>query len=160
MNVLRCTIIDRSGGVSFLTHGDALPALVAACTSNPGDLDELLVRAEPYYHSLYEYVHAGLAVFDEHNVKGHYEPIHKALTTLPRHKQPVFRVVDDLTREASLRPVKAGAVIFNLKAKRIVQLVNSYREIRRMGRGRVFDGNGLTDKTFSYRLPEEWALVP
>lgn len=160
MNVLRCTIIDDSGGVSFLTHGDALPALVAACTSNPDTFDELLRRADPYYHNLADYVYSGLAVFDEHNTNGHYDAIHKALTTLPRHRQPVFRIVDDLTREASLRPVKAGAVIFNLKAKRIVQMMNSYREIQRSGRARVFDGSGHTGEVFSYRLPEEWALVP
>ncbi len=160
MNMLRCTVIDRTGGVSFLADGDALPALVAACTSNPRDLAELLNRAEPFYHSLSDYVLAGLAIFDEHNLAGHYDPIHKALTTLPRHRQPVFRVVDTLTREASLRPVKAGAVIFNLPAKRIVQIANSYKVIRRMGHGRVFDGCGLTGATFSYRLPEEWALVP
>lgn len=160
MNVLRCTIVDGRGAVSFITHGDALPALVAACTSNPDTLEEFLERAEPYYRGLSEYVLSGLAVFDEHNTKGHYEAIHKALTTLPRHKQPVFRVVDDLTREASLRPVKAGAIIFNLRAKRIVQLVNSYREIRRSGHGRIFDGRSHTSAVFSYRLPAEWALVP
>jgi len=160
MNVLRCTIIDEGGGVSFLTHGDALPALVAACTSNPSTIGDLLDRAEPYYHNLCDYVYSGLAVFDEHNAAGNYDTVHKALTTLPRHKQPVFRIVDDLTREASLRPVKAGAVLFNLKAKRIIQMVNSYREIRRTGRGRIFDGSEHTGAFFSYRLPEEWALVP
>ena len=160
MNVLRCTVIDDSGGVSFLTHGDALPALAAACAGNPQTVDELLNSVEPYYHNLSEYVQDGLAIFDEHNARGHYDVIHRQLTRLPRHKQPVFRVVDDLTREASLRPVKAGAVIFNLKAKRIVQMVNSYREIRRTGDGRIFDGAQLTETRFRYRLPEEWALVP
>lgn len=160
MNVLRCTVIDRHGGISFLTHGDALPALVAACSTSPLTIDDLLTDAEPYYKNLSDYVYAGLAVFDEHNTPGHYEAIHKELTTLPRYKQPVFRIVDDLTREASLRPVKAGAVIFNLKAKRIVQMVNSYREIRRTGLGHIFDGLGPTGAVFRYRLPEEWALVP
>jgi hypothetical protein len=160
MNVLRCTIIDPASGVSFLTHGDALPALVAACSGSPRSIEEFLRLVEPYYQSLSDYVEAGLAVFDEHNVEGHYDEIHRQLTTVPRHRQPVFRVVDDLTREASLRPVKAGAVIFNLKAKRIVQMVNSYREIRRTGRGRFFDGSSHTGAVFRYRLPEEWALVP
>jgi len=160
MNVLRCTVIDPNGGISFLTHGDALPALVAACAENPQTVDGFLTNVEPYYHSLYEYVQAGLAVFDEHNATGRYEVIHKALIRLARHKQPVFRVVDDLTREASLRPVKAGAVIFNLQAKRIVQMVNSYKEIRRSGRGRFFDGSRHTEAVFRYKLPEEWALVP
>lgn len=160
MNVIRCTIIDRGGAVSFVTHADALPALVAACAASPRTIEELLGLTEPYYRSLKEYVLSGLAVFDEHNVQGHYEAIHKALITLPRHKQPVFRVVDELTREASLRPVKAGAVIFNLPAKRIIQIVNSYREIRRSGSGRVFDGTSHTNAVYRYRLPEEWALVP
>lgn len=160
MNVLRCTVIDKSGAVSFIVHVDALPALVAACTANPKDLAGLLALAEPHYRGLSDYVFSGLAVFDEHNTPGHYERIHKALTTLPRHQQPVFRVVDDLTREASLRPVKAGAVIFNLPAKRIVQIANSSQEIRRRGRARVFDGRRHTDTTFTYHLPDEWALVP
>lgn len=160
MNVLRCTVIDQSGAVSFLTHGDALPALVAACASNPGSIDELLLYADSFYGSLHDYVLSSLAVFDEHNAAGHYDTIHRQLITRPRHKQPVFRVVDDLTREASLRPVKAGAVIFNLKEKRIVQMVNSYREIRRSGQGRIFNGREHTGRVFRYRLPEEWALVP
>lgn len=160
MNVLRCTVIDRTGAISFLTHGDSLPALVAACTVSPETVEEFLSGVDPFYRNLADYVRDGLAVFDEHNVGGHYEEIHQQLTRVPRHKQPVFRVVDDLTREASLRPVKAGAVIFNLKAKRIVQMVNSYQEIRRTGRGRFFDGAQHTEATFRYRLPEEWALVP
>lgn len=160
MNVLRCTVIDDSGGVSFLTHGDALPALVKACAANPSNVLAFLDAAEPYYHNIADYVLSGVAIFDEHNTNGRYDAIHKVITTLPRHKQPVFRIVDDLTREASLRPVKAGLVIFNLKAQRIVQMVNSYREIQRTGRARVFDGSTLTEESFSYRLPPEWSLVP
>src|SRR3990170_6335453 len=160
MNLIRCTIVDRQGAVSFVAHGDALPALVAACAANPRSLDELLSLSEPYYGNLKEYVEAGLAVFDERNVRGRYEAIHEILSRKPPDAQPVFRVVDGATREASLRPVKAGAIIFNLKAKRIVQLMNSYREIRRSGHGRVFDGSSYTETVFSYRLPGEWALVP
>ena len=54
MNVLRCTIVDPEGAVSFVAHGDALPALVAGCASNPGSLLELLARAEPFYQNLSE----------------------------------------------------------------------------------------------------------
>jgi hypothetical protein len=160
MNVIRCTVIDEMGGVSFLTHGDALPALVKACATNPPSVTSLLDAADPYYHDLADYVLTGIAVFDEYNTRGRYDAIHKALTTLPRHRQPTFRIVDALTQEASLRPVKAGLVIFNLKARRIIQMVNSYREIQRTGRFRVFDGSSLTDDVFSYRLPADWALVP
>lgn len=160
MNFIRCTIVDRRGVVSFVAHGDALPALVAACAAGPADLEELLALSEPYYRRLREYVNAGLAVFDELNVPGRYGAIHETLRRSPPHEQPVFRVVDGVTREASLRPVKAGAIIFNLRARRIVQLMNSYREIRRSGHAHIFDGSGYTETVFSYRLPKEWALVP
>jgi hypothetical protein len=160
MNLIRCTVVDRRGAVSFVAHCDALSALVAACAASPCSLEELLELSEPYYRGLRDYVEAGLAVFDEMNVCGRYEAIHETLRGTPPHAQPVFRVVDSITREASLRPVKAGAIIFNLKAKRIVQLMNSYREIRRSGHGHIFDGGGHTGTVFSYRLPREWALVP
>src|SRR3990172_4754829 len=160
MNLIRCTIVDRGGAVSFVAHADALPSLVAACTANPSGLDELLALSEPYYRGLREYVETGLAVFDETNVRGRYGVIHETLRRTAAALQPVFRVADSLTREASLRPVNAGAIIFNLKAKRIVQIMNSYREIRRIGHARIFDGSGYTDAVFSYRLPREWALVP
>ncbi len=160
MNLIRCTIVDRRGAVSFVAHCDVLSALVAACAASPPSRGELLDLSEPYYGNLRDSVEAGLAVFDERNVRGRYNAIHEALRSTPPHEQPVFRVVDGITREASLRPVKAGAIIFNLKAKRIVQLMNSYREIRRSGRGRIFDGSGYTGTVFIYRLPREWALVP
>ncbi|HET9200945.1 MAG TPA: hypothetical protein VFO84_08225 [Dehalococcoidia bacterium] len=160
MNLLRCTLIDRDGGISFVIDGDALPALTAACAEDPQRIDHLLHTAERYYGGITDRVSNGLAIFDERNVAGHYETIHRALATCPPGTEPVFRVVDELTREASLKPAKAGAIVFNLIAKRIVQVMNSYREIKRSGRARVFDGRSLTSTTFSYRLPREWALVP
>jgi len=158
VNVIRCTVVDERGAVSFIVHADALSALTAACSTNPSSLQELLEGTEPYY--LKEQVLNGLAIFEERNARGNYQVIHQALTFFAPHEQPVFRVVDDLTREISLRPVKAGAVVFNLRAKRIIQIVNTYQEIRRTGRARVFDGSGLTDTVYSYRLPRDWALVP
>lgn len=160
MNLLRFTVVDPHGSVSFIAHGDALPALLKACAANPKTLDELLALADQYFHGLHEQVTNGLAIFDERNAPGNYDAIHQALAFCQPHEQPVFRVVDEVTREMSLRPVKAGAIIFNLKAKRIIQLQNSYYQIARSGRGRVFDGVSLTNHTFSYRLPADWALVP
>lgn len=160
MNLLRLTLIDARGGVSFVAHGEALPALLRACASGPATIDELLERAEPLYAGLRERVDNGLAMFDERNTPGNYDAIHAALRHARPEESPLFRVVDEITREASLRPVKAGAIIINLLDRRIIQLQNAYQEIRRAGRGRVWDGERLTDSTFTYRLPKEWALVP
>ena len=160
MNLVRCTVVDDQGAVSFVTDGDALPALVAACAQNPRQLAELLAITDGFYHDLRDRVLNGLAVFDELNAPGKYDAIHQACAYCAPHEQPVFRVVDDVTREMSKQAVKAGVVLFNLRAKRIVQIQNSYREIQRSGRARVFDGRALTNSVFSYRLPREWAIVP
>jgi hypothetical protein len=160
MNLLRLTLIDPSGGVSFVAHGEALPALLRACASGPATIDDLLERAEPYYHGLREHVANGLAMFDERNVPGNYETIHRSLALAAPDESPLFRIVDEETREASLRPVKAGAIIINLSDRRIVQIQNGYREIRRSGRGTIWDGERMTEATFTWRLPKEWSLVP
>ena len=160
MNLLRLTIVDPSGAVSFVGHGEGLPALMRACTTNPRTLAELLERAEPYYSGLHERVDNGLVMFDERNLPGNYAAIHYALSAVKPEETPVFRVVDDTTREASLRPVKAGCVVINLKERRVITLQNGYIAITRNGRGEVFDGERLTGATFIYRLPQTWSLVP
>ena len=160
MNLLRFTLIDHAGAVSFVADADVLPALLRGCQQGPATSAELLHHAESYYHGIEERVLNGLAMFDERNVPGNYEAVHQALAFCAPHQQPPFRVVDDLTRDASLQPVKAGAILFNLVRRRIVQLQNSYREITRAGRGRFFDGERLTRRIYDYKLPSEWQLVP
>ncbi len=73
---------------------------------------------------------------------------------------PVFRVIDDATRNESLQPVKVGLIIFNLRAKRIVQVQNSYGVLHRSDRGRYFENGQPTDRLYFYRLPSDWSLVP
>jgi hypothetical protein len=160
MNLLRLTIVDPRGAVSFVAHGEALPALMRACTTNPRTLDELLDRSEPYYVGLRDRVANGVAMFDERNTPENYGHIHRALEGLAPDETPVFRIVDDITREASLRPAKAGCVVINLMARRVITLQNAYIAITRNGRGEVFDGERLTGTTFVYRLPQTWSLVP
>ena len=160
MDLFRFTIIDEEDAVSFIAHAEALPALLKALARRPDTLEELLDSTLPYYFDLRDRVFNGVALFDERNAPGNYEAIHEELRSRPAHEQPVFRVVDDETREASLRPVKAGCVIVNLLAKRIVQIQNTYQEIGRKGRGRIFDGERVTESVYFYRLPREWQLVP
>ena len=160
MNLMRVTIVDPSGTISFITDADALFALAAACSRNPSTADELLQYADANFGGLRERVLNGLAIFDERNTPGNYDAFHQAIAFCAPHELPPFRVVDAETREVSLRPVKTGAVLFNLKSKRIVQLANSYREITRTGRAPIFDGEHHTGRMFTYRLPRDWAIVP
>jgi hypothetical protein len=77
---------------------------------------------------------------------------------LSRH--PVLRVLDEETRHESLEPVSIGLVIFNLPAKRIIQVQNSYGVLKRSDRGRYFENGQPTERLYFYRLPGDWSLLP
>ena|SRR5207253_6174447 len=164
MFVMRFTVIDPEGTVSFVAPCSALKALVAACSKAPTDLESLLMASTRYDTELKDHVLNGLAVFDEQNVHGSYEQIHDAISHADElrshHEMPAFRVVDETTRKASLHPVKAGLVLFNLKERRIVQVQNTYADIKRRDRGRIHEGGVPTRRLYHYELPREWQIVP
>ena len=160
MGLMRFTVVDARSTVSFIGPDRALHALVAACATGADSLEELLDRVAPFVGELRERVLSGLAVFDEHNSRGNTRWIHAAFDYLRSEETPVFRVLDDRTREISLSPVWAGAVVFNLKSKRIVQIQNTYMDIKRKGRLRVMEGARPTNKVQRYELGPEWTVVP
>lgn len=160
MNLMRYTIIEHAGGVSFVGDCRLLDALVAACAAMPHTLADLLAQAEAFDLRVRDYVLNGLAVFDEHNVPGAYDPIHRVLAETRPVNQPAFRIVDDLTRVASLQPVRTGLVIFNLINCRIVQVQNTYQEVMRSGRVQMHNGRTWLRQTRPYELPYIWSIVP
>ncbi len=157
MNVMRFTVVDHREAVSFVADCLVLNRLVAACATNPASVRHFLGEVAQLQPDLAEYVESGLAVFDEHNTPEDCRMIHHAIACCRPHELPVFRVVDDTTRQASLQPVKAGVLIFNLLDRRIVQIQNTYRQIERQGR---FVVRTPKARVHRYHLPEEWALVP
>jgi hypothetical protein len=160
MNIMRYTVIDNSGTVSFVAPCDALVPLVAGCAQDPANLEELLSIADEYASGVKERVLCGLAVFDEMNTPENPSSILKALEVCRPHELPTFRVLEDRTREASLTPVHAGVVLFNLRAKRIIQIHNSYAEIKRKDRVRAARPISPEHRVIRYELPSYWALVP
>jgi hypothetical protein len=160
MQLMRFTIVDRAGKVSFVGPCEALEALVAGCSRQPATLEELLEAAAVYNPALRESVLSGLAVFDENNSPRNFRNIRAALDYCRPADLPVFRVLDERTQEAALTPVKAGVVVFNLVDRRIVQIQNTYNEIRRRGRVRLSEDGRLTNRVRRYELPADWSLVP
>lgn len=160
MQLMRYTIIDAAGKVSFVGPCASLEALVAGCARQPKTVAELLEAAAPFDPGLREYVLSGLAVFDEHNSPGNYRTMLAALDYCSPVELPVFRVYEERTLEASLTPVKAGVVVFNLVEKRIVQIQNTYKEIQRRGRVRIMENGQPTNRARRYELPPDWSLVP
>lgn len=231
MAVMRYTLIDKSGTVSFIAPWNTLKALVAACSRKPTpeDLTALLESASKYSSGLQQYVLNGLAVFDEHytsqdagaaptdlnpqlerelreilgskngpltespteEAAATQEPVEeldeadmsrifnrvsdeekaeityeellekqRQLRGVALSRHPVLRVLDDETRRESLEPVSIGLVIFNLPAKRIIQVQNSYGVLKRSDRGRYFEDGQPTERLYFYRLPSDWNLLP
>ncbi|HZS92293.1 MAG TPA: hypothetical protein VFE42_33005 [Chloroflexota bacterium] len=162
MSQMRYTIFHRDGGVSFVGDEFMLHSLVAACCSNPTTLNGFLDALHEFDRRPRDMVLNGLAIFDEHNVAGSYGSIHRVLDETPAVEVPPFRVVDERTRQASLQPVKAGLVIFNLKDRRIVQMQNSASpsEVERSGTAQHHNGLSWTRRLHHYELPAGWRIVP
>jgi len=158
--LMRFTIVDDHSTISFIGPDRALHALVAACSTGPITIDDLLERVAPFAADLRDRVMSGLAVFDEHNSRENCRWIHAAFDYCRREEVPVFRVLDDRTRDMSLSPVWAGVVVFNLKARRIVQIQNTYADIKRKGRLRIIEGATPTNRIQRYELGPEWTVVP
>jgi hypothetical protein len=157
---MRFTIVDEQGAISFVADNHSLDALVAACAQDPRTYRQLLEYVDVYDRRLREFVLSGLAVFDEHNTPENLGVIRTILQETRAGNTPPFRVLDECTRQHSLTPARSGLVIFNLVARRIVQVQNSYHDVTRSGNVQVHDGRRWTRTARRYEVPENWSIVP
>ena len=107
-DMIRCTVLDASGTISFVAHWAAAAALTAACSHDPATLDELLDASVQYDRGLREMVTRGLAAFDEHNGADDLSDIHQQLKTLPPGARPSSRAGYGHAR-GELRPCARGS---------------------------------------------------
>ncbi len=156
----RFTVIDRDGTVSFLGPGHGLKVFAAACSRGAENYRALLELAAEYDAAWSSEVRRGINVFDEHNTSCISDAFAARVQPPAGEATIPFRVLDSETRARSMEPSKSGLVLFNLKDKRIVQVQNSYAELRRQGRGRIRADGRPTRSLFYYRLPDSWQLVP
>ena len=119
-----------------------------------------LKHARPYDELLCDDVINGLAVFDEHNIRDNTVAIEQQLQQEDPDQWPPFRVYNDATRRACTQPGRAGLIVINLAAKRIIQVQNSYAEIQRQDRGRIRSGGRPTRAALPLLAAKEWALLP
>ena len=158
--MIRYTVADDNGTVSFLGPAHVMKMLVAACARGAATLDDLLDLSVRYDDQFSRNVLDGLAIFDEHNSRENTSQIEAVFASRPPIEWPPFRVFNDVTRRASTQPGHTGTIVFNLRFKRIVQVQNSYAEILRRDRGRIREGGRPTRMLYYYDLPSEWSLVP
>ena len=146
--------------MSFVGPCHAMKMLTAACSRRPQDHRALLAITEEYDPRLAVKVRAGLSHFDAHRSTAGAADVQARLGHGREDDGPPFRVVDDVTRRRSLEPVRAGLVVFNLNAKRIVQVQNSYSDLQRKDRGRLRRDGRPVRAYYSYELPPDWRIVP
>lgn len=156
----RVNVIDERGTVSFVAPAHGLKVLAASVSHGSQNFRELLVQARPYDAQWVESVLRDVLMFDEHNVDQLSEPFDVAVESGDDAEHPAFRVMTAATRKRSLVPGRLGLIVFNLKEQRIIQIHNSYDELRRSDRGRIRVAGVPTELLFHYALPADWAIVP
>ena len=135
--MIRITIIDRSGSISFGAPGYFAKMVVAACCRNPSDLDALLNYLAAYDALTTETIRHGLNHFDEFCLPGDPDACQRWLDKGGSQEGKPFRLIDPKLREASLTQLSLGLVIVNLVERRIVQVENRYSTVLRQDRGRL-----------------------
>ncbi len=157
---IRFSVTEPSGIISFCGPCHTIKMLVAACANGAATADDLLERVATLDEQFVAAVVNGLTVFDEHNLADDTQAIEQLLQTLPPIEWPPFRVYNEVTRNASTQPAGAGLIIFNLPAKRIVQVQNSYADIQRKDRGRRRRAGRPIQILYHYELSNDWSIVP
>jgi hypothetical protein len=144
VSTMRFNVIDEEGTISLVGPAHMMKMLAAACAKAPSDHRALLDLAEGY---------------DPRWVK---RAMHSLDTDTTAETPPAlaFRVVDDVTRRRSLEPEPTGLVVYNLKAKRIIQVQNSYADLMRKDRGRLRRDGRPVRAFYWYELPADWSIVP
>lgn len=156
----RCNVIDDKGTVSFIAPPHGLKVLAASIARGANSFAALMAYARRFDETWAASVNRDLIVFDEHNVESVGRWFEDALSTEKDTDHLAFRVIDQTTRRRSLVPGRLGLVVFNLKEQRIIQVQNSYDDLRRKDRGRVRVNGKPTERIFHYELPSGWAIVP
>ncbi len=157
---IRFTVAGDDGTASFVGPAHAIKMFVAGCAQNPRSIRELLDFARPFDEQYFTSVVNGLASFDEHNLREDTAAIETEIMRKPHTELPPFRIYNEATRAASTQPARLGLIIFNLVARRIVQVQNQYAEIRRRDRGRIRQHGEPVKRLYHYRLGNNWSLVP
>lgn len=157
---MRFTVVDDAGTVSFVGPGHAMKMLAAGCARGAADFWALLDALGRYDEEFARAVADGVRVFDEHNTPDDHAEVARRLATSEPSERSPFRVLDEVTRLRSLEPTGAGVVVYNLAARRIVQVQNSYAELERRGRGRIREGGRPGRRLYHYALPDAWTILP
>lgn len=157
--MMRFTIVDDSGTTSFTAPPHLLKAIAACCARGVETTRDLVAMLADYDGCSASEIRDGLLIFREHNTQNDTRWIRERFDDGDEDSGP-FDVLDERTRRASLEPARLGLVVFNLVARRIVQVQNTYANLQRSDRGRVRRDGKPVPTFYSYELPADWSIVP
>lgn len=159
--MMRVTIKDAQQTVSFLVDEDTALRLVAACSSRPVDLGELLVAGEVYQKGIAAQIMAQLMEFDKRLRRHGPGFLREMANEEPKDGGSLpaaFQVVDELTERAALAAGERGLVVIDLLERAI--LASEEGMIAPSGEVFVQVGEHTTDRAITYILPKEWEIRP
>jgi hypothetical protein len=158
--MMRFTVIDPAGAISFVGPGHCLKAITAGCSRDPKTSDDLFRIVRTYDARFVRSVLGDLAVFDEFVVEDQADSIDLWLGGEMSGQYRAFRILNQQLRNLSLMAEQLGIVLFNLVERRIVQIQNAYGEVLRSDRGRIRIDGRPVNRYYHYSLPDAWSLVP
>lgn len=158
--LLRITLIDSQGTISFGAPGHMAKMMAAACAHNPTSIEQVLGSLSTLDPASAESLKHGLARFDEFVVRDDATSIDEWLAQNDPLDGTPFRLIDARLREATLTPLPLGVIMVNLPDKRIVQIENRYGALLRKDRGRMRRDGEPIGQMYRYELSPEWSLLP
>jgi hypothetical protein len=158
--MLRFTVIDPEGTISFGGPGHLAKMLAAACAHNPATIDQVLGTLTSLDPATTDGLKHGLARFDEFVVRDDASSIQDWIAQNDPLDGTPFRLIDPSLREATLSPLPLGLIMVNLPDKRIVQIENRYGPIQRKDRGRMRRDGEPIAQVYTYELSSDWSLLP
>jgi len=158
--LLRFTVIDNEGTISFGGPGHLAKMMAAACAHSPASIDQVLATLATLDPSTTDSVRHGLARFDEFVVRDDATSIEEWIAQNDPLSGTAFRLIDPRLREATLTPLPLGVIMVNLPDKRIVQIENRYGPILRKDRGRMRRDGEPISQVYTYELSSDWSLLP
>jgi hypothetical protein len=157
--MVRVTIQDREQTVSFLLDEEAARRVVAACTSDPAGLGDLLAAADLYQQGLAVGVMARLMEFDKALQREGPAFVQRAIAQARAAGRPLemaFQVVDPATEAESL--AARGCDVLHIDLVRRSLVVSGGFVVAPMGKVRIHDGRAETDRVVTYVLPQTWRI--
>lgn len=157
--MIRVTIEDDKQAISFLAEYATVLRLIAGCSINPTNLDELLIATDIYQRGLAATLMADLMEFDKVLHRQGAGSIHQKIAQAHQAGQPLkmaFQVIDEITKDESRQPFGCSLALIDLKTRKIQ--ISQDLDIRSKAEVSIQIGETETNRLVSYILPAEWKI--